>query len=415
MTSYSRVTKGLPVLFVGAGWFAVASHPMRVAIVAGSACQAFDGIADYSEILGRRLTSLGHRVLLVGVNNYVRPEDDFDGVRDGLPVLNLNWEIPWPERRQRLASRLADFSPEALSVQYYWRGFWLGRQHQGITDLLREAGADCRRQIMFHETWTEENTTKPLLNGPRAVVAATMIRRFHRSFAPHSTLTNTGAHARQLRWIGVRARVEENPANIAVVTPDPAADTVVWERIEAAAAAPMPRSETWVGVFFGRIPESWQAEEALPWLRRAWIASGKRQGILASVGNTGYFGLGWKRVAAAAGAVGLKAAELGIQDAPTVSRLLGLADLGIVATTSDGRLLGKSTIFAAYRDHGLPVFLLARKASLPGAPDGSVVVPGNGFEVSLSCARRRPPQPDRWARLAEVYRAELGLDSVPGS
>ncbi len=378
---------------------------MRIALIAPSMMLSFDGVADYAENLARGLQARGHTVLQIGLNDFHDTARTFAEEREGRKILNLSAYSGWPERRERLAATLAEFKPDAVSVQYYWRGWWVGRHHGSMAALLRQVcGPRCRRHIMFHETWEEvSNATRLPLFARHFGVALTMIS-FYQRLRPQAAFTNTGLFARQLRRLGVTAEIAPVCSAIPVSAEDAGARAALWAQIEAAGAGTLARGAAWVVVMFGRLPPDWEAAEAMRWLTQARVASGRPEGVLVSIGKTAYGDEGWKLAAAAARAAGFRTTKLGLQDTAVVSQLMQLGDIGVVTTR--GELLGKSTTYATMRQHGLPIFLVDHR-NLP-ADDISFVTPGEGFAASLAAARRRPMQADSWAGLVEHYGRVLG-------
>lgn len=364
--------------------------------------RSFDGVADHSLKLAAGLKLQGHDVLLLGVNDFHPGSTEINAVQAGLPILNLSGHRPWAEREQTLARSWNEFQPEGLSVQYYWRGYWPGRNHNRIAAFLHRAGRGIRRHIMYHETWDDIGTKHPRLHRLRQCAVALLIAGFHHRLRPHSSATNTWYYVRQLRWIGVRAAYAPIPSSFEVVPRESAADAAVWRLIQAAGLGQIARDDAWVAVLFGRVQPEWPAQDALAWLRQAWQTSGRSHGVIVSLGHTAYGNHGWARVVGAAGTVGLRTAKLGLQSEEVVSRVLALADLGVA--TTDCRLLDKSSSYAAMAAHGLPVFVNATTRDRPAPSlNGTVVTPGDAFTATLAAAHRRPPAVDRWPALCESY------------
>ncbi len=377
-------------------------HRVRIALIAPSMSRSFDGVADHSLKLAAGLRLKGHDVLLLGVNDFHPGAKEIDTSPDGIPILNLSGHRPWAEREPLFARRLNEFQPEGLSVQYYWRGYWPGRNHSRIAAFLHRAGRGIRRHLMYHETWDDIGAQYPQLHWLRQCAVALIIARFHHRLRPHVTATNTWCYVRQLRWIGVRAAYAPIPSSFAVVPRDAAAEAAVWREIQAAGLGEVSRDEAWMAVLFGRVQPEWPAADALPWLRQAWQASGRPHGVIVSLGHTAYGDQGWARVVGAAGPAGWRTAKLGLQSEEIVSRVLALADLGVA--TTDCRLLDKSSSYAAMAAHGLPVFVNDATRGRPTpALAGTVVTPGDDFAATLAAAHRRPPAADRWPELCESY------------
>lgn len=364
--------------------------------------RSFDGVADHSLKLAAGLKLKGHDVLLLGINDFHPGVPEIDAVTDGVPVLSLSGHRPWAEREQAFARRLGEFRPEGLSVQYYWRGYWPGHNHSRIAAFLYQSGRGIRRQIMYHETWDDIGAKYPHLHRVRQCAVALIIARFHHRLRPHASATNTWCYVRQLRWIGVRAAYSPIPSSFTVAPRSSAAEAAVWRQIQAAGLGEVAREQAWVAVLFGRVQPEWPAENALPWLRRAWQTSGRPHGLILSLGNTAHGDRGWARLVGAAETAGWRTAKLGLQSEEVVSRVLTLADLGVA--TTDGRLLDKSSSYAAMAAHGLPIFINApSRGRQPTAQEGTVVTPGDDFAAQLAAAPRRPPAADRWPALCESY------------
>ncbi|MBK8476014.1 MAG: hypothetical protein IPL39_06780 [Opitutaceae bacterium] len=186
-------------------------------------------------------------------------------------------------------------------MQYFWRGYWPGRNHTRITAFLHRAGRGIRRHLMYHETWDDLGARYAHLHRLRQCAVALIIARFHHRLRPHATATNTWRYVRQLRWIGVRAAYAPIPSSFAVAPRESTADAAVWRQIQAAGLGEVARDQAWVAVLFGRVQPDWPAQDALLWLRRAWQASGRPHGVIVSLGLAAYGDRGWAQVVEAAG------------------------------------------------------------------------------------------------------------------
>ena len=337
---------------------------MKIAFVTSSAEAGKDGMGDYTLSLAAALQSLGHSVLVIGLNDRWIEEGSAAATRDnadGVALERLASTIPFPDRIDRACARLTDFRPDWASFQmscyaYHPKGILFG-----VNRHLRRLAEACENwQVMFQELWIAFQKDASLKNRIVGTLQRRSIKGGVCALRPKLLQTSTPLFRAMLRTIGIEASVLPLAGSIPV-NPDAGVD---WF-LEALGKPGSPvaaekRKEHLAGGFFGAIYPNWEPEPFFSSLRKVASKTGQKVTIFAAGRMGGGGEVIWDRLAPAY--PDFRFHKLGELSFDRVSQYLRNLDFGIAATP--WLAIGKSSATAAMLDHGIPV-LVTRNDSQP--------------------------------------------------
>ena len=323
-------------------------------------------MGDYTLSLATALRSLGHSVLVVGLNDRwvatITEEANRDN-SDGVALERLPSVLPLPERIDRACARLKAFRADWVSFQmscyaYHPKGILFG-----VNRHLRRLAAMCDNwQVMFQELWIAFQKGASLKHRLVGTLQRHSIKGGVRALQPKLLQTSTPLFRALLRTIGIEASVLPLAGSIPV-NPDAGLDwflEVLGEPGSPVAAE--RRKEHLAGGFFGAIYPNWEPEPFFSSLRKVASKTGQKVTIFAA-GRMGGGGEAiWNQLAPAY--PDFRFQKVGELSFDRVSQYLRNLDFGIAATP--WLAIGKSSATAAMLDHGVPV-MVTRNDSQPRA------------------------------------------------
>ena len=321
-------------------------------------------MGDYTLSLATALRSLGHSVLVIGLNDRwieIGSAAASGENSDGVILERLASGIPLPERIDRATARLKAFRADWASFQmscyaYHPKGILFG-----VNRHLGRLAATCGNwQVMFQELWIAFQTGASLKNRLVGALQRHSIQGGVRALRPRLLQTSTPLFQALLRTIGLEASVLPLAGSIPV-NPDPGADwflDVLGEN--GAPVVAEQRGAYLAGGFFGAIYPNWEPEPFFSSLRTVARKTGRKVCIFAA-GRMGGGGEAiWNELAPAY--PDFRFHKVGELSFDRVSQYLRNLDFGIAATP--WLAIGKSSATAAMLDHGLPV-MVTRNDSQP--------------------------------------------------
>lgn len=324
-------------------------------------------MGDYTLSLATALQSLGHSVLVVGLND--RWIDSYSDANnrdnaEGVALERLPSAMPFSERVDRACARLKAFGADWASFQmscyaYHPKGILFG-----VNPHLRRLSAVCENwQVMFQELWIAFQTGSSLKNRLVGALQRHSIKGGVRALRPKLLQTSTPLFRAMLRTIGIEASVLPLAGSIPV-NPDPGSDWFLGLLGEAGApVAAADRKQHLAGGFFGAIYPNWEPEPFFSSLKKVAQKTGQKVTIFAA-GRMGGGGEAiWERLAPAYPDFHFH--KLGELSFERVSQFLRNLDFGIAATP--WLAIGKSSATAAMLDHGIPV-MVTRNDCQPRQP-----------------------------------------------
>jgi len=129
---------------------------MKIIILCGCLEPGRDGVGDYSRLLGRELTTMGHEIFLFAINDkYATPSDQNSAAYSvgTNHVLRLSSSKTWKERMHVISNHINIIGPDWISLQYVPFAF----HDKGLPILLsrnlKKVCAGVKWHMMFHELW----------------------------------------------------------------------------------------------------------------------------------------------------------------------------------------------------------------------------------------------------------------------
>jgi hypothetical protein len=321
---------------------------MNIVFICASAEPGRDGVGDYTRRLAAACAELGHRCLILALNDRHVNASSTELHGEMRTVCRWSADLPWWVRIAAARDRISRFEPDWIS----WQMVSYGYQPKGILgpeimQLARELRAP-RMHVMLHEIWiglAQGDSFWSRIIGWRQRRA---LLRFLRIAAPDQLNTSNQSYVAALGRHGWSASVLPLFSNIPITS-------VSSSQCEETLARHLPPATTsrgrLVGVTFGTLHRQWQPEAAARLLQSAADRQ-KREPVLLAIGRIGPNGAAILERIKSAGITVAVTGELPVDE---VSCLLQAADLGIAPHPT--ALIRKSGVVAAMLDHGLPVLM----------------------------------------------------------
>ena len=321
---------------------------MNIVFICASAEPGRDGVGDYTRRLASACADLGHRCLILALNDRHVNASSTELHGEMRTVCRWSANLPWWVRIAAARDRISRFGPNWISWQMVSYGF----QPKGILgpevmQLARELRAP-RMHVMLHEIWiglAQGDSFWSRIIGWRQRRA---LLRFLQIVAPDQLNTSNQTYVSALSRHGCTASVLPLFSNIPIasVSPTQCAETLARHLPPASA-----NRKRLVGVTFGTLHRQWQPEAAARLLQSAADRQ-NREPVLLAIGRIGPNGAAILERIKSAGITVAVTGELPVEE---VSCLLQAADLGIAPHPT--ALIRKSGVVAAMLDHGLPVLM----------------------------------------------------------
>ena len=376
-------------------------------------------MGDYTLSLATALRSLGHAVLVIGLNDRWIESDSATASlesADGVALERLASSIPLPERIVRAGVRLKDFRPDWVSFQmscyaYHRKGLLFGmNRHLG-----RLAAACENWQVMFQELWIAFHEGASLKHRLVGALQRYSIKNGVRALRPRLLQTSTPLFQAMLRTVGIEASVLPLAGSIPV-DPDPGLDWFL--AVLGENGIPIPaekRGEHLAGGFFGGVYSNWEPEPFFSSLRKVAQKTGQKVTIFAA-GRMGAGETIWERRVPEY--PDFRFCKLGELSVGRVSQYLRNLDFGIAATP--WQAIGKSSATAAMLDHGIPVMVTRtdcqprqRLQIDPPADPLLILADGDVSGRFLAGLPRRAPRHSAQDLAAELVRRMEAAQSAP--
>lgn len=375
------------------------SSPARIAFVVPGHESGPCGVTDYAFWLAGSAASEGVRVLILCLHQL-----DASAYLARIPptareYIELIRPTSSPLAPDEITRALRTFGPDYVSLQFSPPAFRDGRL---IYPRLSSICARLRPYSVFltvHETWTQV--------GVPASARSLVLARFRRieillawrRLRPVRVFASNPHHIDELTRVGLRPTRLPIFSNLPG-TPRPASplntSTVLAGLAEPPPGVASMPPRAYVALFFARIRPEFDPVPVLARLRAEATAAG-RPLLLLSVGETGYSGRGWDRVASAARDLLLIC--LGRRPGSEITRILHAADCGVSPTPLP--FWQKSSACAAMVAHGLPL-VFSETAVSPG-----VALPAHFATLGSSQLEWHSPPAGQVATLAspdEIWR-----------
>jgi hypothetical protein len=292
-------------------------HSMKIAFLVPTLDFGRDGIADYTFRLAEQCRTLGHKTQLLAVGRN-------------------NWLTNPRKLKHRLAKvqqQIIDFSPDVISWQFDGRMF----HPQAVFPrwVIPDWSKLCKKvHLMAHETWEGDEVGARLRRRLKGVIQKYSFQQVLELVAPDIVHTSNSVYLEHFQGVGISARVLPLFSSFPV-----ALDSSTRTAYDAS---------VWEFVFFGGFRDHWNPSEFILSLKGI-----DREIIIHHVGmhNSPEI-LNSLRDACKGWAEFI---EHGVQSDRRVSEILLRCHFGV--SIYNLLLLEKSSVYATFLDHGLPVIV----------------------------------------------------------
>jgi hypothetical protein len=129
---------------------------MKILFICGSLEDGYDGVGDYTRRLASSLTSKGHTIAIIALNDrYITTK--FVGLQDSLnnqiPVLRLPSVLAPRDRLLQAKEWIEVFNPQLISLQFVIYSFNKNGLPISLKQQISKLGFKYKWHVMFHELW----------------------------------------------------------------------------------------------------------------------------------------------------------------------------------------------------------------------------------------------------------------------
>lgn len=374
---------------------------MRIIIICGCLEPGKDGVGDYVRILAKELFLLGVKPFLLAVNDHYISSEEMD--HGEMQSYRLPANQDWREKMANSKKWINKIHPQHIVWQfviyaYHPRGlaFW---PIYLLKNLLYKYS---KVSIMFHELWIGAAKEDRLIDKFTGEIQRLLIKWLVRELNPETVFTSNTTFINLLKNQGIESNLLPVFSNIPFVSGAKLEFIQDLKRQNA----DIPEGALKLGLF-GRIPYSWEKKKFIDQVKKISEAipvvlfiAGKSDRSTAE--EIAVFGANYLP--------SLKIVSLGEMSVPMISGFLQYVDFGI--TMNAPQTIGKSGVFAAYTEHGLPVIKAgfnreysSNDETTENTVDHPIVELNEMFFEKLKTARKLHPKNTR----TEVANKFLGI------
>ena len=324
---------------------------MRIVFFCGSLEPGRDGVGDYTRRLAGWLSSAGHSVAILALNDkYILSTTSAVQQQgtDQIEVLRIPAALAWKETRGLSEQFLKEFKPDWISLQYVSYAYHIKGIPYKMLQAFLEVFNAYKLQVMFHELWLGEKKTDPLTYKIYGLLQKRAILYLINKANPLVLQTSIPLYQRILQNNQIKADLLPVFSNIPDLNLefDAYADEIPdWLRLH--------RNDYIIGCNFGSFYESsWDLSSLLG----PFVAECKKLGkqpLLFSIGKISAGEKEWANLAESH--PDIQFLTLGMASSGLISYCLThFADFGILTTPAF--MAGKSGSFMAFKAHGLRSF-----------------------------------------------------------
>lgn len=322
---------------------------INIVFICGSLEPGRDGVGDYTRRFSAELISRGHQVGIVAINDR-HLQKEFIGFQEfgniSIPVLRISGNIAEKDSFKRAGIWIDSLNPEWLSLQFVPFSFHKKGLPFGFSAFVMQLSYGRKLQIMFHELWVGMNHEANVKLVCWGKLQKLMIKSLVKRSLPLVVTTQTPLYQVQLKRIGIDALILPLFSNIRVFKFD-----------RPTKKANQIKMIVFGGVYKGAPIEAFAKETA------EYAKFKEIEISMTFIGRGGDFLNDW---VTAWKSEGLTATVLGEQSEDIISFELSKADFGIVNTPC--HLIAKSGVFAAMKEHGLPIICLSHNWTINNIP-----------------------------------------------
>jgi hypothetical protein len=316
---------------------------MKIAIICGSLQPGHDGVGDYTRRLAGELIRLGNNVVAIAINDrhlklIANETQDADGI--SLPVLRIPATVAEQERYSLLRTRLVDFKPEWISLQFVPYSFHIKGIPFKLFSKLAALKIEAKWHVLFHEIWLDK--TERFSQNVVKLLQKTAIYAGLRILKPNVINTTITYNQQRLKAIGTSSSVLRLFGNI---NPGTVASAVPNGIVKNASNI----------LYFGGPPRSEYLNQVIASLVTFCKSSATTVNVILVSGNSPAKDAFKAKLLEQLSPYSGQVNDMGFLETPELSSLLSSCSVGIVR--SEPYFLGKSGSAVAMLEHGLPIWL----------------------------------------------------------
>ena len=318
---------------------------MKILFICGCLEPGKDGVGDYVKVLGKELSFPDISVAILAINDFYVSEEKEEVLEDVL-VFRLSAQSKWRTRIDRSKIWINKFKPDHISWQfvlyaYHPKGLPVKPVYL-VINLLKNFH---NVSIMFHELWIGAAREDSLTNKLTGKIQKLLISFMLQDLNPFQVFTSNTTYSRMLQKLGIKCKVLPLFSNILFV---PGGREYFIEFLQDN-NIDVPMNSLKIG-HFGRIPFSWQRQKFYEELRKisspvVFFIAGRSDQMMPKEFEDELI----KQMPY------LQVVNIGEHPSHIISGFLQYMDFGL--SLNAPQILGKSGVFAAFREHGLPAVI----------------------------------------------------------
>jgi hypothetical protein len=327
---------------------------MKILFLCGSAEPGKDGVGDYTRSLCSELIRTGHQGQILSlcdkeVSSFLTQTQ----VAGGIPVLVSRIPMASSNKLRLEWSQevLKEVAPDWISLQYVPYSFQPKGLALWLPNFLRKLKGNHQWHVMFHEMWVGISVISPFKHKITGFFQHYIAKQLVNSVVPSSVTTSNILYQLVLEKGGILAKIIPLFSSISKVDVDVEFKKDLYYNLKISEEE--LNQYLFVGVFGFIYPEANIEKVLNELLLRARTKNEKL--VFVSFGRIGTDGEKEIERLANCFSENIQFINYGALSEKRISTLLQLLDIGISCTPSQH--LGKSSIFAAMKFHGLEVLM----------------------------------------------------------
>lgn len=388
---------------------------MRILFIVASYQTNKDGVADYTALLAKECTALGHTLAVLAWNDgFVKSESEFS---ENVPInLRLSSTLPQKQKKVLAEEFIQNFQPDVVSIQMVCFGFHPRGFVFGLGKVLKKIiPAEAQIEVMFHELWLGLATNHPIKEKLYGYIQKMALVQFLKRLKPDVIHVANNVYYAKLKQLGYSVHYLPLPGNIPIQT-NPDSDWIYDEL----ALEKAKREEAVILLFFGSIHGDWDTKAFFQQMKDQFES---KKIIVVSAGSQGYGKALWEQMSTINYQLSAnneqrttnrcQFVKLGFRSDKEISELMQIADFGICTTPLS--LFGKSGTAMAMIEHGLPVIVtrdeLEFDFEIERVQEEYPNVQMWNSTNALQVQRNKELIKDRSQKIAQVFLKDLALSN----
>jgi hypothetical protein len=332
---------------------------MKILFLCGSAESGKDGVGDYTRTLSCDLLAKKHNVEIISL--FDRQAGSFFSENQGVNSFSyvLVNRIPMAtSNKQRLIwvqKIIARMEPDWISLQYVPYGFHSKGLPFWLPSFLSKLKGNHQWQIMFHEVWIGISVISPINHKIIGFLQQRIVKKIIDYIAPSSIITSNILYQLVLKSKGISAEIVPLFSSIPKLNNDISISNYFLKKLDI--KEENINNYTFIGVFGSIYPEANLKTVLQKLLNKS--KKNKKQLVFINFGKNNKEGINEIDMLKNYFLDKIKFNSFGILSEEEISVLLQLLDIGISCTPEQH--LGKSSVYAAMKLHGIDVLMSSSK------------------------------------------------------